>query len=163
MPVRTLVDRTLFGYFDMKRKAELVVEGSGLPWTTLRATQFHDLILFVVEKLAKLPIVPAPSGVSFQPVDSDEVAARMVELTLGPPAGLVPDLAGPRVYTATNLIRSYLAATHRRRTLLPVRLPGHAARALRAGADLPLDGTVGSRSWEEFLADRLAHPATARG
>jgi uncharacterized protein YbjT (DUF2867 family) len=59
------------------------VAGSGLPWTTIRATQFHDLIFMVVEKLAMLPLVPVLSGVAFQPVDSDEVAARLVELALG--------------------------------------------------------------------------------
>ena len=36
-----------FGYFAAKRAAERVVAESGLPWTTLRATQFHDLILTV--------------------------------------------------------------------------------------------------------------------
>jgi uncharacterized protein YbjT (DUF2867 family) len=38
----------MFGYFAAKRAAEHIVAGSGLPWTTLRATQFHDLILTVV-------------------------------------------------------------------------------------------------------------------
>jgi uncharacterized protein YbjT (DUF2867 family) len=97
MPVNGLIDRTMFSYFDMKRKAEQVVAGSGLPWTTIRATQFHDLILMVLEKLTKLPVVPVPSGVAFQPVDADEVAERLVELALGEPSGLVPDIAGPRV------------------------------------------------------------------
>jgi hypothetical protein len=42
----------------------------------------------VVEELAKLPVVPVPSGVAFQPVDSDEVAARLVELALGRPTDI---------------------------------------------------------------------------
>jgi uncharacterized protein YbjT (DUF2867 family) len=162
MPVRTRIDRILFGYFDMKRKAELVVEGSALPWTTLRATQFHDLILTVVQALTKLPVVPVPSGVAFQPVDTDEVAARLVELTLGPPSGLVPDMAGPRAYGAKDLIRGYVDAVHRRRFLLPVRLPGGAARALRAGANLAPERAVGKRTWEEFLVDRLSESAHVR-
>ncbi len=121
-----------FGYFEMKRKAEEVVSASGLPWTTVRATQFHDLLFMVMEKLAKLPIVPVPSGVSFQPIEADEVAARLVELSLGPPSGLVPDVARPRALTAAELVRAYLRATRRRRLLLPVWLPGKAARALRS-------------------------------
>ena len=56
------VDRAMFGYFASKRAAEKVVEGSGLPWTTLRATQFHDLMLMVSQQMAKLPVVPLPSG-----------------------------------------------------------------------------------------------------
>lgn len=96
IPIASRVDRAMFGYFGMKLAAERIVAGSGLPSTTLRATQFYDLILTVARQLAKLPVVPVPSGSRFQPVDADEVAARLVELTLGEPAGLVPDLAGPR-------------------------------------------------------------------
>jgi uncharacterized protein YbjT (DUF2867 family) len=156
MPVSGGIDRMMFSYFDMKRKAEEVIAGSGLPWTTIRATQFYDLIFKVVEALTKLPIVPVPSGIAFQPVDSDEVAARLVDLALGQPSGLVPNIAGPRVYGTAELIRGYLERTHRRRLLLPLWLPGKAARALRAGAHLAPEHAVGTRTWEEFLADRLS-------
>jgi uncharacterized protein YbjT (DUF2867 family) len=162
MPVSGLIDRTMFSYFDMKRKGEQVVAGSGLPWTTMRATQFHDLILRVLEKLAKLPVVTVPSGVSFQPVDADEVAARLVELALGQQSGLVPDIAGPRVYGTADLVRGYLEATHRRRLLLPIRLPGRAARALRAGANLTPERAVGTRTWEAFLTDHLSRSTQVR-
>jgi len=37
-----------------------------------------------------------PGGLPVPAVDAGEVAARLVELALGEPAGLVPDLAGPR-------------------------------------------------------------------
>jgi len=42
--------------------------------------------------------MPVPPGFRFQPVDADEVAARLVELSLGKPSGFVPDIAGPRMY-----------------------------------------------------------------
>jgi uncharacterized protein YbjT (DUF2867 family) len=148
------LDRAAFGYFAAKRAAELVVENSGLPWTTLRATQFHDLILTTAAALAKLPVMPVPA-VRYQPVDAGEVAERLVELTLGRPRGLVPDLAGPRVYALDELARSYLRATGRRRLILPVRMPGGAFRAIRAGANLAPDRAVGHRTWEEFLAGRV--------
>jgi hypothetical protein len=90
------------------------------------------------------------------------VAARLVELSLGRPSGLVPDLAGPRVYAMTELVRSYLRATHRHRLILPVRLPGGAARAVRAGANLPRESAVGHRTWEDFLAERVATTGPGR-
>src|SRR4029077_19550328 len=40
IPIAGAVDRPLFGYFGRKRAAERVIADSGLPWTTLRATQF---------------------------------------------------------------------------------------------------------------------------
>jgi hypothetical protein len=39
--------------------------------------------------------------------------------------------------------------------MMPVKIPGKAARALRAGANLASDATVGRRTWEDFLAERL--------
>jgi uncharacterized protein YbjT (DUF2867 family) len=152
----------MFGYFATKLAAEKVIAGSGLAWTTLRATQFHNLILMVAQQLARLPMIPLPAGFRFQPVDAGDVAARLVELALGTPAGLVPDLGGPRVYGADELLRSYLRATDRHRPILPVRLPGRAARAVRAGANLAPDRAVGRRTWEEFLADRVGSLSDSR-
>lgn len=156
IPVRSRVDRGMFGYFAAKRDAERVVEESGLPWTTLRASQFHDLTLTTATRMATLPVVPVPVGFRFQPIDADEVAARLVELALGEPSGLVPDVAGPRVYGLDELVRSYLRAAGRRRLLMPMRVPGGAARAIRAGANLAPDRAVGHRTWEDFLAERVA-------
>jgi uncharacterized protein YbjT (DUF2867 family) len=155
IPVTSAVDRMMFAYFDSKLATERVVKGSGLPWTTLRATQFHDLILMVARQLAKLPVIPVPSGIRFQPIETDEVAARLVELALGNPAGLVPDMGGPRVYDTADLVRAYLRAARRRRPIVRMPLPGKAARSLRDGANLAPDQAIGKRTWEEFLADRV--------
>ena len=106
-----------------------------LPWTTLRATQFHDLILMTAQQMARLPVIPS-RGFRFQPVDAGEVAARLTELALGSPTGRVPDMGGPRVYSVAELLRGYLRASHRHRPIIPVWLPGKAARAFRAGANL---------------------------
>jgi uncharacterized protein YbjT (DUF2867 family) len=156
IPIAGGVDRAMFGYFASKLAAEKVVEDSGLPWTTLRATQFHEGMLAVAKQMAKLPVIPVPAGFRFQLVEADEVASRLVELTLGEPAGRVPDMGGPRVYSAAELLRGYLRASHRRRLMVPVWLPGKAARAFRAGANLTPEQVVGHRTWEEFLAERLS-------
>jgi uncharacterized protein YbjT (DUF2867 family) len=156
VPVVSRVDRTMFGYFASKRAAEEVVAGSAVPWTTLRATQFHDLMLMVARGLSKLPVIPVPAGFRFQPVDTKEVAERLVELSLGEPSGLATDMAGPRVYGIAEMIRGYLQAGHRRRPIMPIRLPGKAARAIRDGANLPLDPPTGRRTWEDFLSERMS-------
>jgi uncharacterized protein YbjT (DUF2867 family) len=116
-----------------------------------------------VKAMAKLPVVPVPSGFRVQTVDTGEVAARLVELALGQPAGLVPDLGGPRVYGLDELVRSYLRATGKHRLLMPMRLPGKAARAYREGANLTPDRAVGRRTWEDFLAADLAPTLSSVG
>lgn len=156
VPVVSGVDRAMFGYFASKRAAERVVAESGLPWTTLRATQFHELFLLVARQMAKLPLIPLPAGMRFQPVDADEVAAQLVELALGEPRGLAPDIGGPRIYTTAELIHEYLQASHQRRPTIPLWLPGRAARAIRSGANLTPERAVGRRTWEDFLVERLS-------
>ena len=162
IPVVSRIDRAMFGYFGSKLAAERVVADSGLPWTTLRAAQFHDLLLTVAQQMAKLPLIPVPAGFRFQPVDTDDVAARLVELTLGEPAGLAPDIAGPRVYGAADLLRGYLRSRGKHRMVAAVWLPGEAARALRAGANLAPERAVGHRTWEDFLAERVSSPGHSR-
>ncbi|HEY6686406.1 MAG TPA: NAD(P)-binding oxidoreductase [Propionibacteriaceae bacterium] len=55
VPVSSPLDRAMFGYFESKLAAERVVANSGLPWTTLRAAQFHESLLKLVQQMAKLP------------------------------------------------------------------------------------------------------------
>jgi uncharacterized protein YbjT (DUF2867 family) len=155
VPVVSGADRAMFGYFASKLDAEEVIEQSGLPWTNLRATQFHELTLTTVRGMAKLPVIPVPRGFRFQPIETGEVAARLVELALSPPAGRVPDLAGPMVFELADLVRSYLRATGKHRLLLPVGLPGGAARAVRSGVNLAPERAVGRRTWEDFLSASL--------
>ena len=159
VPVVSRTDRAMFGYFASKLAAERVVIDSGLPWTILRATQFHDLIQMTARQLTKLPVVPTFAGVRFQPVDARDVAERLVELALDRPVGLAADIGGPQVYGMKELMRSYLRATGKHRLTMPIRTPGKASEAYRAGANLTLDGaTIGTRTWEDFLAEQIASP-----
>jgi uncharacterized protein YbjT (DUF2867 family) len=163
IPVVSGIDRAMFGYFGFKRAAERIVADSGLPWTTLRAAQFHDLSLTVAQQMARLPVIPVPAGFSFQPIDSGEVADRLVQLALGKPAGLVPEMGGPRVYAMGDLIRGYLRTLGKHPMMVPLWIPGQAARAIRGGANLAPEQAVGHRTWEDFLAaERVASPAADR-
>ena len=129
---------------------------SGLPWTTLRATQFHESMLLLVQQMAKLPVIPVPARWKFQPIDAVEVADRLAELAPVTPSGLVPEIAGPRVYEMTELVRTYLQARGKHRLILPVWTPGKAARVFRSGANLAPDRAVGRRTWEDILAARMS-------
>jgi uncharacterized protein YbjT (DUF2867 family) len=159
VPIRNAIDRAMFGYFGSKLAAEQAVVDSGLPWTIVRATQFQQSMLATVQQLAKLPLIPVPTGFRFQPIDAAEVATRLVELALGQPAGRVPDLAGPRDYAMADLVRGYLRAAGKRRLIVPAPAMGAAARAFRAGANLAPDRAVGQRTWEQLLAAQVEPPS----
>ncbi|MFI2616848.1 SDR family oxidoreductase [Streptomyces sp. NPDC018584] len=148
------VDRVPLGYYRAKLAVEKLVEESGLGWTVLRTTQFHDLVLRVLARAARLPVLLLPAGVSDQPIAADEVAARLAELAAAPPAGRVADMGGPQVRTFTDLAHAYLRATGKRRPVLRVPLAGRTYRAMRAGGHLAPGRAVGKGTFEEFLAGR---------
>jgi uncharacterized protein YbjT (DUF2867 family) len=149
------VDRVPFGYYKAKLAGERVIEESGLPWTTLRATQFHEFVLMFLMLGSKSPIALVPRGFRVQPVETTEVADRLADLALGDPAGRVPDLGGPRVEHAEDLMRAFLSAIGRHRPVLGVPLPGRAARGFRDGGHLLQDGVTGTRTFAEFLRERV--------
>src|SRR6266487_804840 len=123
------------------------------------ATNARHIVLISVVGADRVPQVSAIDRAFFgyfgMKLATERVAERMAELALGEPSGLVPDLAGPKIYSVAELVKSYLSAVGKRRPLVPVHIPGQAARALRAGANLAPDRAVGKRTWEEFLAGRL--------
>src|ERR1700733_13433867 len=142
VPVGRGLGKLMFGYFESMVANERAVERSGLPWSTLRATQFFDAVALIARAMARLPLIPVPSGIRFQPVDTGEVADRLIELADGDPVGLAPDFAGPTAHPMGHLIRGSLRAVGRHRALMPVRLPGKTARAVKDGANLPAADAV---------------------
>jgi uncharacterized protein YbjT (DUF2867 family) len=103
------IDRaTSYPYYRVKLDAEWVVEGSPVPYTILRATQFYDLVLMALRLLGRLPVMPIPGGFLGQPIDAGEVAGRLVDITLSGPAGRVQDVGGPEVGTMAGAARIYL-------------------------------------------------------
>ncbi|MFJ9817017.1 SDR family oxidoreductase [Streptomyces sp. NPDC101151] len=149
------VDRVPFGYYKSKLAVERRVEESGLGWTLLRATQFHDLLATLFQGLARPPVMLVPGGVSDEPVEVSEVADRLAGLTLAAPAGRVPDMGGPEVRTLDSLARAYLRATGRRRPVANLPLFGRTYGAFRAGGHLAPDQAAGKVTFEEYLARRF--------
>jgi uncharacterized protein YbjT (DUF2867 family) len=158
-------DRVPLGYYRAKLQAERLIENSGLPWTILRTTQFHDLILRGCAVLARLPAMLVPAGVSFQPIDAREVAGRLAGLAAEGPAGRVPQMGGPQIRTSRDLALTYLAASGRHRPILPVLLPRAVFAAYRRGAHLTPDLAADRVTFAEFLAERIParQPASAGG
>ena len=149
------IDRIPIGLYRRKLADEQYIADSGLPWTVLRATQFHDLIAVLIRMLAKSPVLALPAGVSFQPVDVREVGERLAHLALGEPVGRAPDFGGPQVRTLPDLARSYLAMVGKRRPILPVWLPGRVFRLFRAGVHLAPEHAQGTTTFEQYLTEQL--------
>ena len=146
------IDAIPLPYYKTKLRVEEALAASGVGHTVLRATQFHDLInaIFSVQRFS--PVLLALRGVRFQPIDTGDVAARVVELIDAEPAGRVADIGGPAVHEHTDLGRMYLAARKSRRRVVGVGAPGRIIAGYRSGANLVPNNPVGAITFEDYLA-----------
>lgn len=167
------VEQIPLGYYKQKFAAEQVVADSGLPFTILRATQFHDLVYSLFAAQRRMPAVAAPS-IRLQPIDVRDVAVQLLGLVRGGPAGRVADVGGPDIELVTDLARATLSSFVRprphgtvgsRRPIVPLRLPGRTFAAFEAGHNLVPGNRIGTLNYADYLvaraADRLVAEAAA--
>lgn len=147
------VDTIPYAYYKSKQEVEQIVEESGLPWTIIRASNFHDFVLALAQQFARPPLVVVPR-LQVQPVDVRDVAERIGELVDTGPSGRVHDIAGPATYRGEALLRRYLAHVGVHRTVVAATLPGGIWRALREGANLVEEPMGGHRGFFEFLEEQ---------
>jgi uncharacterized protein YbjT (DUF2867 family) len=145
------IDTIPYAYYRHKLAAEALVREGGVPWSILRATQFHELIDAWLAQLDRLPVFLVPTDLQFQSIDAGEVAARLVDMVAAGPSGRVPDIGGPEVLTLGMMARQWLAARGRRRRAWHTPLPGKFARALRRGGNTCPDARYGTIRWSEWL------------
>ncbi|MCB5165274.1 NAD(P)H-binding protein [Streptomyces bambusae] len=146
------VDAVPLGYYRAKHAVERLIERSGVPYTILRATQFHELLVQLFRTVSRLPVLLVPA-VPDQPIAAEEVADRLAVLAAGAPSGRVPDLGGPEVASLPDLARSYLRTRGTRRPVLPVRLPGKTFTAFRQGAHLTPTRPTGTTTFTTHLTE----------
>ncbi|MFI9486128.1 SDR family oxidoreductase [Promicromonospora sp. NPDC052451] len=148
------VDRVRNPYYDGKLRQEEIVRDGSVPWTILRATQFHEFAGQMLGSVAG-PVAVVPTA-RVQPVAVREVAQALADLVVEPARAMAPEFAGPQVESLADMARRLMAAGRaRRRPVLPVYLPGGMSR----GGLLPTgQGPRGTQTFAEWLGQQT--PAT---
>ncbi|CCH89476.1 NAD-dependent epimerase/dehydratase [Modestobacter italicus] len=146
------IDDETSGYYAGKVEQERLVAAGPLPWTLLRATQFHEFVPQLVQRTSVGPFVVVPA-MRTATVAAAEVAGALVALAAGPPRGRATDLGGPEEAELADQVRRFLTATGERRRALRVPLPGPLRRRLRAGVLVPGPGADrGRQTFAEWLS-----------
>lgn len=147
------VDRIPFFYYRNKLATEEIVRNSGLPWSLLRATQFHYLLDLYFQAVTKPPLLAVlPSDLRFQTVDAAEVAARLCAAVAAGPSERLPDMGGPEVLTTGEMLRTWLSQRAMPRRVVHVPLPGNVACGFRLGYNTcPAESLHGQITWTQWL------------
>jgi uncharacterized protein YbjT (DUF2867 family) len=143
-----------YPYYRVKIEQEALAEASGIPYSIVRATQFHTLLDMLFTGTCRYRLLLGGAA-KIQPVDPGEVAAVLADRAEGGPIGGRETVAGPEVLELGEMARRWKRARGARAAVVPAPLPPKLGRAVRGGAltDSSPDhrGTIG---WSAWLSER---------
>lgn len=148
------IDKVAYPYYKTKRATEAVIREGIVPWSILRATQFHNLMEIFLRAFSHLPaLVTVPFDWQFQPVDAGEVAEKLIQVALAEPAGMLPDFGGPEVRDFKSIAESWMRARKDNRKLANLPIPLKFSRQFAEGLLLCPDHKDGKITFEQYLAE----------
>ena len=151
------IDGVSYPYFKTKLASEAVVRKGNVPWSIVRATQFHDLFEVILRGFSRVPgILAVPFGWQVQPVEAGEVARRVVDIALGQPAETLTDFGGPEIRDLKSIAESWLRARGENRRLINLRMPFKFSRQFTAGWITCPDHKEGLITFDQYLAEKYA-------
>lgn len=145
------VDTIPYSYYRAKLASERVIEESGIPFTILRATQFHAFIALFLHLQRRLPVILS-LDVPDQPIAVEEVAARLVELVDAGPSGRVADIGGPEQLALRTAIDTWQQAAGTRKPVWTLRIFGRTIRAFKEGRHMTAMPGFGRETFAEYAA-----------
>jgi uncharacterized protein YbjT (DUF2867 family) len=145
-------DRVPTAYYEVKVEQEEAIAAGGVPWSLLRATQFHSLLAWAFGQAGRARLMPT-GGARLQPIEPAVVAARLAGVARAEPAGRLEDVGGPEIRTLTELARAWRRADGRAMLPLPIPMVGKVGRPLREGALCNPDAAGGGATFEQWMAD----------
>lgn len=147
------IDRIPHDYYAGKIAQEAVVAKSPVPWTILRATQFHEFAAQMFDRAKLGPLHVAPRA-RVQPIAAREVGQHLAGLAVGAPQGRATDLGGPHEEKLDAMVKAYARARGHRGWVPSISVPGAQMKGMRAGHALPSAGAVlGRQTFSEWLAE----------
>jgi uncharacterized protein YbjT (DUF2867 family) len=144
------------GYLRAKLSQETLIKGSGIPYTILRSTQFFEFINGIVQSGTEGDVIRL-SPALLQPVASDDVAAALADLAVGPPLNTTVEIAGPKAIPLDKFARTFLAASGDKRQVVADVHARYFGTELNERSLTPSDHPrLGSLRFEDWLSRTAA-------
>ncbi|SCB58790.1 Uncharacterized conserved protein YbjT, contains NAD(P)-binding and DUF2867 domains [Rhizobium aethiopicum] len=99
------------GYMRAKMAQEQLIKGSGIPYTIVHSTQFHEFMAGIAQSNTVGQTVRL-SPAYLQPIASDDVADVMAEVALAAPVNGTIEIGGPEKIRLTDIVTRLFKATH---------------------------------------------------
>lgn len=143
-------DRLPIGYYRVKTEQEKLVQDGTIPWTIVRATQFHEFVVTLLRNTKRWRVLPLPH-ILVQPVDVSEVAQFIADVANGSPVYVHLNITGPEILDIHEINKIMRKNSVFGPRLIPIPFPGRFGHALRTGAGTEenpdVRGTITFQSW----------------
>ena len=139
------------GYFRAKMAQEKLIKASPVPYTIVRATQFHEFVGAIAQSNNEADGIHMPPA-TLQPIAASDVSAALADVAVAPPVNGTVEIAGPEAIGLDKLVRQLLEARRDERRVITD------ANALYFGAplnDQTLTPAGGARLGRTRFADWL--------
>jgi uncharacterized protein YbjT (DUF2867 family) len=147
-------ERVALGYYRVKVAQEQIIEQGPVPWSLIRATQFHELAAAALAAAAKFGVLPVPEMI-VQTVAAAEVAAAVADAAESEPRRQRAQIGGPEIISAAALARTWRSVTGRHPVMIRFPVPGPLGRALKDGALTTAKPDIrGIVTFAEWLSER---------
>ncbi|MEQ4722252.1 NAD(P)H-binding protein [Nonomuraea sp. B19D2] len=147
-------DQIPWGYFRTKVRTEEIVKSAQVPWSIVRAAQFHEFMDQAFGLAARTGLMIADPGIKAQPVDVRDLADLLVRRIQAGPTSRTEDFGGPEVLALDEVVRQWLGARRKRRPIVRVKLPGKLGAAFRDGRLATHSTPTGTITWKRYLQER---------
>jgi uncharacterized protein YbjT (DUF2867 family) len=143
-----------------KREQERIVASGPVPWTIVRASQFHDFAGMVAQWTERDGVATLPP-LLVQPIAPRDVAQILVETAMAEPARRHIDIAGPEPQDLVDMARRTYEARGRSVKLVP---SWSSAFGPSMAGDVLLpteEARIAETTFDEWLAEQRASAPTS--
>lgn len=106
------------GYLQAKKQQEDTIAASGIPYTIIRSTQFHEHISTIIAVQGQGKEVHV-STIDYQPIAAADVVNYIIKFALEKPKNGIVEIAGPDRAPMNEFVEKYLAEKQEDKIVVP--------------------------------------------
>jgi uncharacterized protein YbjT (DUF2867 family) len=143
------------GYMRAKIAQEKLIEGSSIPYSIVRATQFFEFIKGIADAATQGDTVRL-APVLIQPMAAEDVATAVAGVAVGAPLNGILEVAGPEQFRLDEIVRRYLTARDDPRSVIADPHARYYGAELGERTLVPDNATTGATRFEDWLSRQFA-------
>lgn len=146
------IDHSTYPYYMTKLKVEQLIANSGIPYSILRATQFHDFVLSFIKRLnATDHEIKVPKGLKFQSIAVPDLSALLLSMISSKPTREVTSVGGQEITDFESMVIKYLHVIKGRQQIVQIEPTQAREMLFSEGKNLVPGSKYGRITWAHFL------------